>query len=71
MKRIWLIQLRKEADYKQNELAEEVGIGKSYLSEIENGNRNPSARVGYKISKLLNFNMERFYEDDNTKDIAT
>ncbi|MGP4063069.1 helix-turn-helix transcriptional regulator [Halobacillus sp. H74] len=63
-KRDWLIQIRKEAGFKQNELAEKIGIGKSYLSEIEKGNRTPSGKLGLKIARALEFNMERFYEDD-------
>lgn len=37
--------LRVFHDMKQNELAERLGVSKSYVSEIENGNRTPSMEV--------------------------
>lgn len=63
-KRDWLINLRKEAGYKnQSQFADVVKLSKSYISEIESGNRTPSGDKAYKISRILNFDMERFYED--------
>lgn len=37
--------LRVFHDMKQSELAERLGVSKSYVSEIENGNRTPSMEV--------------------------
>jgi transcriptional regulator with XRE-family HTH domain len=38
-------------DVKQNELAQRLGISKSYLSEIESGNKTPSIELIDKYSK--------------------
>lgn len=32
-------------DLKQFEVAEKIGVSKSYISEIENGNRSPSLEI--------------------------
>lgn len=40
-------------DMKQVELAKELGVSKSYVSEIENGNRTPSLDVVNKYSELF------------------
>ena len=37
--------LRVFHDMKQNELADKLGVSKSYISEIESGNRTPSIDV--------------------------
>ena len=37
--------LRVFHDMKQKDLADELGLSKSYISEIENGNRTPSFEV--------------------------
>jgi transcriptional regulator with XRE-family HTH domain len=37
--------LRVFHDMKQKELADNIGLSKSYISEIENGNRTPSFEV--------------------------
>jgi transcriptional regulator with XRE-family HTH domain len=48
--------LRRERGWKQVEMAEMLGIDRSYLSEIENGKKDPSLRVlktiadGFKVS---------------------
>lgn len=46
--------LRVFHDLKQNELAERVGLSKSYISELENGNRSPSLDVIEKYSAEFN-----------------
>lgn len=61
--RQWLRDIRLQAGYNQSELAKILEVSKSYISEIENGNRTPSGMKAYKIAKTLEFKMERFYED--------
>lgn len=41
-------------DLKQNELAERLGLSKSYISELEKGNRNPSLEVVEKYARAFN-----------------
>lgn len=62
-KRTWLVSARKKKGLKQSDFAKKVGIAKSYLSAIENGERNPSGVTALKISKELDVPMEWFYED--------
>lgn len=45
--------LRVFHDMKQNELAEKLGVSKSYISEIENGNRTPSMDVLQKYAAVF------------------
>lgn len=41
-------------DLKQVELAEKIGVSKSYISEIENKNKNPSLDILQKYSEVFN-----------------
>lgn len=45
--------LRVFHDMKQGELAEKLGLSKSYISEIENGNRTPSLDVIEKYAEYF------------------
>ena len=44
---------RKALDYTQQEVAEEVGITRTYYSEIENGNRNCNIKIWIRIAECL------------------
>lgn len=46
---------RMERGIKQFELAENIGISRTYLSDIENNRYLPSTRLLLKINKELNF----------------
>jgi transcriptional regulator with XRE-family HTH domain len=46
--------LRVFHDLKQGDLAEQIGVSKSYVSELENGNRTPSLDVIEKYAKRFN-----------------
>ena len=48
---------RRLAKLSQIELAVEVGIDRSYLSEIENGRTNPSVSVLYAIADALKIDI--------------
>ena len=63
--RKWLVDLRKEAGFSQQMLADEVGISRSYLSEIENGIKAPAGATAVKIAKVLKFDMSLFYGDES------
>lgn len=45
--------LRVFHDMKQSELAEQLGLSKSYISEIENSNRTPSLEVIEKYADIF------------------
>lgn len=46
-------KLRKEKGIRQIDFANKCGISQTYLSQIENDNRNPTVDVLEKISKVL------------------
>jgi putative transcriptional regulator len=62
----WLKKLRHEShNLTQEQLAKMVGISRTMITEIENGNANPSVEVAKKIASVLGFNWTRFYEDED------
>lgn len=64
--RRWLKELRyKSNNMTQGQLAEKVGISRTMITEIENGNANPSVEVAKKIAAVLGFDWTRFYQDES------
>lgn len=53
---------RKKQEISQEKLAEEIGISRTYLSDIENNRYNPSFGVVLSIAKYLNISLEKFEE---------
>lgn len=51
-KRRELINLRQKKKLTQKEVAENIGISRSFLTEIENGDKDPSLKT---IQKLFDF----------------
>lgn len=51
---------RKQMKLSQVDLAVEVGIDRSYLSEIENGRVNPTINILYAIADSLNVSIVNF-----------
>ncbi|HCD18965.1 XRE family transcriptional regulator [Macrococcoides caseolyticum subsp. caseolyticum] len=49
--------IRKQRKMTQQQLADQMGISRSYLSDIENGNKNPSAKTLEKLAKKLNVSI--------------
>jgi putative transcriptional regulator len=64
-KREWLIDLRKEKELTQSQIANQVGLSKNHYCNIENGIRTPSGKIALKISEELEFPMEKFYQEAN------
>jgi len=63
--RQWLKELRnKSNNLTQEQLAKAVGISRTMITEIENGNANPSVEVAKKIAAVLGFDWTWFFEDD-------
>jgi len=48
---------RKLKDLTQEQVADKVGISRTYYSQIENGERNPAATVIMDISKVLSVDI--------------
>ena len=62
----WLKKLRHEShNLTQEQLAKMVGISRTMITEIENGNANPSVEVAKKIASVMGFNWTRFFEDED------
>ena len=58
-------QIRKEKNIPQIELAVEIGIDRSYLSEIENGRTNPSINILYAIADALHVNIIDLFQNND------
>ena len=68
MKRIRLIELRKERGWRQKDVAENVGITVSYYGMIEAGIRTPSLMLGFKIADVYGVPLsEIFYTQKTNK----
>lgn len=55
---------RKQMKLSQVDLAVEVGIDRSYLSEIENGRVNPTINILYAIADSLNVSIVNFLSEE-------
>jgi|SRR6056297_2877137 len=64
--RLKIGELRKRAGLTQAELAERVGVTRPYLSQLENGDRNVSARLHKRIVAALNVDPETMVEPDTS-----
>jgi len=59
-----LKQHRKNLGLSLDKLAKESGTSKSYLWELENSDREISARLLYRVSKALGVDMEYLIDDN-------
>lgn len=50
-------KLRKEKTFDQEEFAERIGVTQPYLSQIENGHREPSVSLLHRISEELDISF--------------
>lgn len=55
---------RKLSGLSQEELAEKLGIHRTYMSFIERGMRNPSLLMIFKISRALKIKLPELFEFD-------
>lgn len=56
--------MRKQANLSQEELAEKLGVHRTYMSFIERGLRNPSLLMVFKISRALKIKIPALFEFD-------
>ena len=49
--------LREARDWSQEELAEQAGLHRTYISSVERGVRNPTITVIYKIAQALGVSL--------------
>ncbi len=55
---------RKISGLSQEDLAEKLGIHRTYMSFIERGMRNPSLLMIFKISRALKIKLPELFEFD-------
>jgi transcriptional regulator with XRE-family HTH domain len=60
--REWLWAERKKRKMTQFDLAEQAGISRAYLTQIELEQRNPSIKVAKRLARVLSCEWTRFYE---------
>ncbi len=56
-----LAYLRKKKGWSQEELAFRSGVNKNYLSDLENGRRNPSLRIIEQIAVALEVTLSDLF----------
>ena len=59
-------QIRKHINITQQEMADSVNISRSYLSDIENGNKNPSIKTVKKLADRLGVSVNELFNDSIT-----
>ncbi|WP_342762079.1 helix-turn-helix transcriptional regulator [Bacillus sp. BR3(2024)] len=56
-----IAELRKEKLISQEKLAAQVGLSRTYISEIENNKKQPNVRLAIKIAKFLGTSVESIF----------
>jgi transcriptional regulator with XRE-family HTH domain len=54
--------LRKQRSWSQEELSFRSGIHKNYLSDLENGRRNPSLRIIESLTKAFDVSLSDLFK---------
>lgn len=54
-------QLRKEAGFRQEDMAKELGVSRQTIIAIENDKYNPTLELAMKIAKLLNLHVDEIF----------
>lgn len=71
MKKLIIKAIRKDKKLQQQELADMVGINRSYISAIENGKFLPTSDILLKIARALNCYYTDLYEEEDLNIIKT
>jgi len=61
--RCWLKEQRDKKGFTHEDVAERVGISRSYYTLIESGCKTPSVDVAKAIGQVLDFSWTIFFED--------
>jgi putative transcriptional regulator len=56
-----IAESRKEKLISQEKLAEQVGLSRTYISEIENNKKQPNVKLAIKIAKVLGTSVESIF----------
>ena len=57
-----IVYLRKQKGWSQLDLSIESGVNRNYLSDLENGRRNPTVDVLEKIANALGITLEILFK---------
>lgn len=57
-----IIKIRKQKGFSQENFAYEAGIGRRYMSDIENGKRQVSVNVVYRVCQKLGLSLSEFFK---------
>ena len=63
---MFLKNIREQKNMTQNEIAKKSGISRQYYGLIETGERKVPVWTAKKIAAALDFEWQRFYEDDKS-----
>lgn len=55
--------LRRANGWSQEELADRAGLHRTYISDIERGNRNPTLTVMYEVASALGVDIAALFEE--------
>ena len=55
-------ELRKAGDYRQEDLAEALGVSRQTIIAIENNKYNPTLELAMKMARQLNTTVEELFE---------
>ncbi len=67
--RLKLKSLRLEAGFTQDELAQKLNVARTTYTNIENGNRNPSFDLFFKIKKTLKTDDDSIFLKSNVSNV--
>lgn len=54
-------KLRKQLGYRQEDLANTLGVTRQTINAIENNKYNPTLELGMKLARLLNTTVEELF----------
>ena len=61
--RTWLIDLRKQQNLSQSEVAQAAKISQPSYCNIENGKLNPKPKTAKRIADVLRFDWTEFFKE--------
>ena len=63
--RLWLAEYR--GNHTHQEVADMSKLSRSFYTEIENGDKNPSVDTAKRIARALRFKWTKFFEEQSRK----
>ncbi|APM39517.1 helix-turn-helix transcriptional regulator [Clostridium kluyveri] len=59
-------ELRKEKNYRQEDLATALGVTRQTINAIENNKYDPSLSLAFKLASILGTTVDKLFEPDPT-----